>query len=500
MKPPNPSLWIATTDPTSYPPLQKGTHVDVAVVGGGIAGLSAAHLLKSAGKSVAVIESKRILHGVTGYTTAKVTAGHGLIYSEIEGKHGAEAARTYAESQTAAMELIRATVEEHAIDCDLDEAVNYVYTTDASQVDKVRNEVQAERDAGLDASFATDTPLPYEVRGAVRLDGQSQFHPRKYLLALARMIPGGGSHVFEETVVTDVSDGEPCTVTTSLGTMTAADVIIATHMPVFDRGLYFARVHPTRSYAVAGKIARTKAPAGMFISVDEPMRSLRLARYKTGHVLIIGGEHHRPGEVQDTTRFYEGLEDFGRRHFGVQDFLFRWSTQDNYSVDLVPYTGRLTRSSDHLYTTTGYGGWGMTNGTLGGMILSDLILGRDNPWAYLYDSSRIKPAESASTFIQENAKVAAHWVGDRIRSKPPLDALAPGTGAVVKSNGRTIGAYRDEAGKLSCVSAVCTHLGCIVGFNDAEKSWDCPCHGSRFALDGRVIQGPATKDLEAIDP
>ncbi len=495
------SLWIESTPDTSYAALADGLEVDVTVVGGGIAGITAALLLKRAGKSVALLDSKRILHGATGYTTAKVTAAHNIVYTTVAKKFGEEGARLYASANDAALEFIARLVEELQIECQFERKANYVYCESPDERSQVEQEVEAARSAGLAAKLVENTALPYPVECAFRLDNQAQFHPRKYLLPLAESVADDGSHVLELTRVLDVTGSDRLRVETDRGTVVARDVILASHLPFLDRGFFFAKAHPERSYAVAARIRSEQDPDGMYINISQPTRSVRTAYDEDGLLLLLGGEGHKPGGEPDTEARYRALEEFGRRHWQTESFPYRWSTQDYSPLDGVPYIGRLTRRSDHVYAATGFKKWGMTNGTAAAMIVSDLILGRDNRWAKLFDAKRVKPLASASRFIKENAAVAKHFFGDRLNGGEPvdLDRLAPGDGRLLSLGGRKTAAYRDEQGQLHTLSPVCTHMGCHVSWNPGERSWDCPCHGSRFAGEGTVIEGPATRDLEQRD-
>jgi glycine/D-amino acid oxidase-like deaminating enzyme/nitrite reductase/ring-hydroxylating ferredoxin subunit len=499
--PPHPSFWLESTPGTDYPPLARGISVDVAVIGGGITGLTAATLLKRAGKTVAVVESKRIVRGATGYTTAKVTAGHGVVYGELEEKFGAEGARIYAQANQAAIERIFQLAEDVGVDCDLERKANYVYAESQKEVDSIHQEVEAAKRAGLDAAFVSETPLPYGVAGAIRLANQAQFHPRKYLLVLAETIPGDGSHVFELTRALDVDEGEPCEVTTDRGTLRARDVIVATHLPFLDRGFFFAKTYPHRSYAVAAPIAAASAPDGMFINSGTPTRSVRTIRDGERLLIQVGGNGHKAGEEEDTPRRYDELDRFLREHWPeAGDVEYRWSTQDYMPLDNVPYIGRLRRRSRHLYTATGFKKWGMTTGTLAATILSDRVLERENEWAGLFDAKRWNVRASAATFVKERASDGFHFLAARLAraDRGSTGALATGEGAIVRVHGRKRAAYRDEAGELHVLSPVCQHLGCIVSWNPAERSWDCPCHGSRYSGDGTAIQGPTVKDLKRV--
>lgn len=497
----NLSYWISSTPSTAFPILKPNTQVDVAVIGGGILGITAAYLLKQEGLTVAVLEGDQVVRGVTGYTTAKITSSQHLIYTQLKDKFGEDGARLYGESNEAALAKMAELVEELDIDCDFERQDNYVYTESDSELGSVREEADLAASLGLPASFVTESPLPYPIKGAVRFTNQAQFHPRKYLLALANEVDGGGSFIFEKTKVLDVEEGTRCRVQTEHGDLTATDVIVATNMPFLDRGLFFTKVHPMRSYVVAGYVdAAASAPEGMYISAESPTRSIRLIRGGDRDLLMVGGEGHKVGQEEDTEACYQRLESDARRRFGLSNIDYRWSTQDTVSVDSVPYIGRMTRTSEHLFTGTGFRKWGMTNGTLAAMLLTDRIMGRDNPWAPFYDSKRLDIPQSAKEFVKENVNVAQHWVGDRVQPPgDPLDEIAPGEGTVIGRGATPVAVYKAENGELRALSAVCTHLACIVHFNNAEKSWDCPCHGSRFDLDGSVLQGPATKPLEPRD-
>lgn len=492
------SLWIETSPATSYGPLEPVVEVDAAVVGAGIAGITTAYLLKRAGLTVALLESTRLVRGATGYTTAKVTAGHGLTYARLEGALGAQAARLYAEAQARGLELVREVAAGEGIDCELEERANLVYADTAEEAARVEDEAEAARRAGLEASFVGELDLPYPVAGAYRLEGQAQFHPRKYLLPLAERIPGDGSHVFEETRVLGVEGERPLRVRTDRGELRARDVVLATHLPIVDRGLFFAKAHPARSYAVAARVSAERLPGGMYINAGSPTRSLRTARDADGPLLLVGGEGHRPGEETDTARHFAALEDFARRWFGAEEFPYRWATQDYLSADGVPYVGRLGMGTRHVWVATAFGKWGMTNGTVAAEMLADAILARPNRFASLFDARRLNLRASLPSLLRENIRVARRFLGGRLRRGEPAGAgaLAPGEGRLLTLGGGKTAAYRDDSGFLHALSPVCTHLGCHVAWNAGERSWDCPCHGSRFSGEGHVIQGPAVRDLE----
>ncbi|WP_159790347.1 FAD-dependent oxidoreductase [Sodalinema gerasimenkoae] len=494
------SFWIDSTPTSTFSPFINNLVVDVAIVGAGIAGLTAATLLKRAGKTVAVIESKRVAMGVSGHTTAKVTSLHQLIYADLIQQLGEDKARLYGESNQAAMEQVAQLVKEEQIDCDFSRQSAYTFADSPEQLSQVEAEVEAAIKLGLPASFVKETSLPFAIEGAVKFENQAQFHVRNYLLHLAETIPGNGSYLFDDTRVETVDEDSPCQVKTTKGVLKAKDVIVTTNLPILDQGLFFAKSYPKRSYIVAASIDPAKAPDGMFIGIGKHSRSLRTTPYNDGVLLLIGGESHKTGKISQTEERYLPLEEYGRTQFGIDTFDYRWSTQDMVSFDKLPYIGKLTPFNNHIYVATGFSLWGMTKGTLSAMILSDLILGKSNPWADLYDATRATPFVS-ETSIKENLDVGKHWIGDRLKglNNSSFSDVSNGEGKLLTRDWDKVAAYRDEQGSIHAVSAVCPHLGCIVNWNSAEKSWDCPCHGSRFSCDGQILHGPAVKELERIE-
>ncbi|HEX7168780.1 MAG TPA: FAD-dependent oxidoreductase [Acidimicrobiales bacterium] len=504
----NPSLWVATTThERQYLPFAPvGDDVpefDVVVVGGGITGLSTALALAERGVSVAVLEAGRLCSGVSGYTTAKVTSLHGLTYAGLLSNRGEDVARAYGAANEAGLAQVARWVETYGIDCDFSRRPAFTYTTDPAKVGDIEAEVDAATRVGLPATFTTDTELPFDVRGAIRFDGQAQFHPRAYCLALAGAITRLGGHVFEDTRVLDVdpNKGEPSEVRTEHGDARASSVVLATHLPFLDRGGFFAKAHPTRSYAMAVRLREgSTMPTGMYLGKDEPTRSVRSAIDDT--VLILGGEGHKVGEDPDTRKRYESLEGWAREHFAVESVEHRWSAQDYVPVDGTPFVGRLLPRSNVL-VATGFQKWGMSNGTAAGLMLADVIDGKENDWLVAFDSTRVKDVITSRATYKENVNaVGGHLAGDRIEtmSVPPAESLQPGEGGLVDLDGDKVAAYRSEDGTLTAVSPVCGHMGCLVAFNTAERSWDCPCHGSRYAVDGTLIQGPSVHDLDPVAP
>ncbi len=467
--------------------------MDVAVLGGGIAGITTALLLKNEGVSVAVVEARSIGGGVTGYTTAKVTSLHGLTYARLASRLGEYTARVYGEANEWGLARVAGFVEELAIDCDFRRTDAFTYAESRDDLPKIEEEVDRAARLGLPASFVEEADLPFPIAGAVRFSDQAEFHPVKYVRALAAAVDGDGCHLFEGTRALDVEEDTPCHVQTEHGVIRADHVVVATHFPFLDRGLFFARMHPERSYVVAARIAGD-TPQGMYLSTEKPAHSLRAHPGGDGELLLVGGESHKTGKGHESER-YAALERYARQRFTVESVDYRWATQDNMPVDGLPYVGRLTPLSKRIHVATGFRKWGLANGTAAARMIADAILERQNAWAEVFDPNRVNVTASAPSFAQENADVAFHFFADRLTRRSPAEGLEPGEGRIVGVGLRQLALHRDEEGRLHSLSARCTHLGCIVKWNDAERTWDCPCHGSRFGADGRVIQGPAVRPL-----
>jgi glycine/D-amino acid oxidase-like deaminating enzyme/nitrite reductase/ring-hydroxylating ferredoxin subunit len=490
-------IWVDTSEKTSYPALSEDIEVDVAVVGGGMAGLAAAFLLTKEGKKTAVLESGRIVKGVTGHTTGKLTSNHGLIYRELIDRFGEETATLYGEANQSAIQKVLEIIEELGIDCDLQQMPAYTYATDDKGKKRILDEVEAAVRCGLPASYTEDVPLPYQACGAMRFEDQVIFHPRNYLLGVARAVTDRGGRIFEKTKVEKIEEGDSgCTVTTTGGKVKAADVIIATNYPVYDPMFFFARLEPIQSYAL-GVTLDGPTPSGMFLSTEDNFHSIRPHRLgMEGEIVIIGGEQHMVGQGGDTREKYRSLEQWARGNLPVKSVEYYWTTHDTEPFDHVPMIGKLTPRTDHMYVATGFRGWGMTHTHVAAMLLADQILGRDNPWTKVYNPNRFESWVSG-----ELLKTDLHIVGTLIKGKfksypGSIEGMQNGEAKVVEIENEKTAVYKDNQGEDLAVSAVCTHMGCIVEWNPAEKSWDCPCHGSRFDFRGKVIHSPAIDELK----
>lgn len=493
------SLWNGTAPLDPRDPLAEDVRADVAIVGAGIVGVTAAYLLAQEGVPVVVLERDRMLRGVTGKTTAKVTSQHGLVYRKLVDKFGEAKARQHGDAGQAALALVRRLVAETGADAKLTDAPNHVYTTDPARVAELRDEAEVSARLGLPATFTTETELPFPVEGAVRFEAQAHFHPVRYLAKLAEKAEARGARFFERTPVLDIEDGAPCEITAEGGTVRAKHVLVATNVPVGDKAFFVTRMKAKRDYALAFPY-RGPELRGMYVNVDEPHRSVRPYAGDAGPMLVVAGEMHVVGE-REPEDHYARLEAFARQHFQVGEPAYAWSTQDYFPVDDLAFIGKHTPRAKHAYAATGFRAWGMTQGTVAAMMFRDKVLGRENPWWDLYDpfaAGRVVGDLATREFYEESGIAVRELVGQRLQRHPAED-LTPGEGQIARVGGKLVAMSKDQEGTVRVVSATCSHMGCVLSYNALESSFDCRCHGSRFALDGSVLHGPAVKPLEVVE-
>jgi len=496
------SYWSETSSRQStYATLEESIEVDIAVVGGGISGVTAAYLLAQEGFKVALIEAGELLNGTTAHTTAKITAQHDLIYDELMQKAGAEKAALYYKANSEALQFIKETIKQHKIECGYSVQDAYVYTDSEAYIIKLEKEMSAYSSLGIPGSFTDQIPLQIPAKAAVIMQDQAQFHPLQYLYELVRKFVEAGGVIYEKTTAIDVETGPLPEVITSKGhRIKCKHVVSSTHFPFFDgHGFYFSRMHADRSY-VLGIHVEDEIENGMYISAEDPKRSIRYVETsKNTSLLLIGGQSHKTGQGICTINYYEELKRFAEQHFGVKEIAYRWSAQDLVTGDKIPYIGRITESSSNVFVATGYRKWGMTNGTAAALLIRDLILKKDNVYEGLYAPSRSMSLGTIANLIVDNADVAKHLIAGKLEMahKRPED-LALDEGSVVLLHGKRAGAYKSEDGKLFLVDTTCTHMGCEVEWNNGDRTWDCPCHGSRFAINGDVMEGPAEEPLKTL--
>jgi glycine/D-amino acid oxidase-like deaminating enzyme/nitrite reductase/ring-hydroxylating ferredoxin subunit len=491
------SLWLAAaSSEEEYPGLDGDLNVDVAVLGGGIVGLTSALLLAREGASVALIEARRLGMGVSGHTTAKLSSLHGLTYDRLIRIHGEEKARAYGEANEAGIARVFSLADELQIECDLRRKPNYTFTDGQSDRESVESEAGAAMRLGLPASYTERSDLPFGIAGAVRFGDQAEFHPYRYLEGLAAALVRQGGRIYERTRA--IGLGGNAVRTDRGGSVSADHVIVATHIPIFDRGLYFARTHPERSYALAVRL-RGEVPQGMYLSATSPARSLRSVPTDEGELLIVGGESHKAGQG-DPASHYRKLQEYACERFDVDSVEYRWAAQDNVPADSLAFIGALSPLSTRVLVATGFRKWGLALGTEAAAMLTDRVVGRENQFAEVFDPARLNLRASARDLVSHNVASGWHLLADRITGRGRVGDLRPGQGKVVGAGLGQEAVCRDSDGNPHRLSARCTHLGCIVRWNGPERTWDCPCHGSRFEASGEVRQGPAVRPLERRNP
>ncbi len=496
------SVWLKTAHVPHRERLAEDAHVDVCVVGAGIAGLTTAYLLTRAGRSVMVLDDGEIGSGETGRTTAHLVNALDDRFFELERLHGEYGAALAAESHTAAIDQIEAIIREEQIDCEFTRRDGYLFVPPGDDRGILDRELAAAHRVGLRQIARVErAPLPsFESGPALRFPRQAQFHPLQYLAGLAQALERHGGRIFTKTHVTAIAGGTAPRIDTTDGRVVLARaVVVATNTPVNDRVTIHTKQAAYRTYVIGMTVPRGSVPAALFWDTSDPYHYVRVTPgVGEWDVLIVGGEDHKTGQADDTDARFARLEAWTRARFSTADEVtYAWSGQVMEPVDGLAFIGR-NPGDDNVYIATGDSGNGMTHGTIAGMLLTDLMHGRENRWATLYDPSRVT-LRASGEFAKENLNVAVQYADlvtpGEIQSP---EQVAPGSGAVLRRGVAKIALYRDEQGTVHEFSAVCPHLGCIVSWNGTEKTWDCPCHGSRFEATGRVLNGPAISGLKPI--
>ncbi len=491
------SFWHDTSQLPICKPLDRDKSFDAIIVGAGITGLTTALFLKHKGLSVAVVEAETIGAGTSGATTAHATAQCDHGYYALESEYGRETTKLIQASLTTAIDIIERLTNDLEFDCDFRRVHGYFYAETKVGSETVNRELQAARNAGLDVEIVKHVPLPFKTVRGYRLKNQARFHALKYLNGLAAAVQGKGCHIFTGTRVTKVTDGHPCKVETAAGlSMTAKHVVLATHTPLGFTPLQ-ATLVPKESFVLTATVKHLPED-GLFWDTEDPYNYTRLVDSSDGALVMIGGRDLKTAHGDEARSFAE-LERYVRERYSVKDIVHQWSAQFYEPAGHLPSIGKRP-GSQHVYVATGFSGDGMTLGTISGHMLAAQIVGTVTEWDELYRPDRLH-LTGLKAFLTETLDTAVNFIGDRINLSDAADALnlAPGNGGIVNAGGKQIAAYRDESGDLRSFSAVCPHLGCIVRWNGEQKSFDCPCHGSRFDLEGEVIEGPALKGLPRVE-
>jgi glycine/D-amino acid oxidase-like deaminating enzyme/nitrite reductase/ring-hydroxylating ferredoxin subunit len=489
------SVWDGTAREVHFPSLHDDLHVDVAIIGGGITGLTTAMILGKAGMRVAVLDAGRIGDGTTGHSTGNLYAPVDWHLYAISDKWDTDTMQAVAHSRQDAVDLVEMTVRSYGIDCQFARRPFYLFATSANhrEVETIEREYRAAIDAHLNARVVKSLPLSLHVEKALIIEGQAQFHPLNYVRGLAERLATDGCRIYENSEVMAIDDRQGL-VRTDGGQVRADHIVMATHTP---KGVFAVQMEMQvfREYGIAARLHSDTYPTGIFWSVGTK-HSIRSVESNGDRFLIVVGEKHKTGEDADAERRTYNLERFAREHFDVANVAYAWSAQQYRSADELPYIGRAG-GSQRTYIATGFASDGLTYGTLAAMTISEAIFGRESKWSDLYEPDRIEPVKAAQGSTHESADVVRHLTSEMFMQYPETFAQVPaGEGKVLEVDGEKLAVYRAEDDTLTAVSALCTHLQCTVHWNDAEKSWDCPCHGSRFTRDGMIIEGPALAPLE----
>lgn len=474
------SVWSESYKFRKREALNKDIKTDVLVIGAGIAGILTAYMLKQKGRDVVLIDAAEIASGNTKNTTAKITSQHDLIYSKLITEFGEEKARQYAKANELAIKKYKEIIEDKRIECDFEEKPAYVYSL--NEVDVLKEEVEAAKNLGIDAEFVQEVNLPFKIKGAVKFNNQAQFNPLKFLRGISNELV-----IYENTRALEIKEN---LVVTSGGNITANNIVVATHYPIMNApGYYFMKMHQERFYVLA--LENTSEIDGMYIDLNKEGYSFRTYN----NLLLLGGISHRTGENEEGGS-YDELRKVAKKLYPKAKEKYYWSAQDCMTIDGIPYIGRYSSETPNIYVATGFNKWGMTSSMVSAMIISDMILEKENDFSEIFSPRRFDLSLSINNIANDLIETAKNFIAQKVYiPSSEIEHIKNGHGGIIEYNGEKVGVYKNKDGKEFFVSTKCTHLGCQLSWNSDELTWDCPCHGSRFDYKGRLIGSPATKDL-----
>lgn len=503
------SYWLETVENKKRKKLDNDYFADVCIVGAGLTGLSTAYYLAKQGLKVIVLDKDEIGQKASGNTTAKITVNHGLIYDYLINSYGTKFAIKYFEANKQAISNIKEIIDNEKIDCDFEYQSNYIYTTDKSELKKIENEVEALNlletysTGEKYAQFVTCTDLPFKILGGVKTKNQAQFHPLKYMLGLANLVEKNGGLIFTNSLVDDIEKGEDGYISYSGDYQIKSKyLVMATHYPFINfPGFYFSKMYQVSSYAIAIE-TNNKLFDGMYINTKEPYLSFRTIKDVNRRLLIISGGNHKTGYAPESNEYYgyDYLEKEVKKLYPDCKIIYKWNTRDCITLDKIPYIGSFSHIMPNMYVATGFNKWGMTSSNVAANIIKDKILDIQNEYLEVFDSTRFKPIKNRDELKNIVRQVGKSFVTNRLKvPKEDLSHIKNDNGGIIKINGINIGVYKDKDGNVYAINPTCTHLGCLLTWNNLDKTWDCPCHGSRFDYTGKNLYDPAFKDLERYD-
>lgn len=493
------SYWVQTTQRPSFFSLENDLDTDVCIIGAGITGIMTAYMLINSGLKICLIDKGEICSGVTENTTAKITSQHNLIYKYLNDTFGENFARKYLKSNEEAIDTIEKIVKTEKIDCEFIRTDNYIYTCQDEYIQKIKDEATTIKKLGLDVELVDKINLPFKIKLGIKAPNQAKFHPLKYLYKITEILKQNKVEIYTNSRVQDIQrKGEKYQIKTNENTINSKYVVMATHYPIKNfPGLYFLKMYQDMSYEIAIE-PHNKIPTGMYISAETPTTSFRAIN---DQLLIIGGQNHKTGDTRKNLDLcYKSIETYAKEIFPSMQLNYKWNTEDCISLDKVPYIGEFSNLMPNLYIATGYKKWGMTTSHVAAKIIRDNILGIPNEYNEIYKATRMAPLKNHEEF-GNMLKQTVYSLGINKLKMPnyTYEDLKKNTGGVVEYNGKKVGIYKDNNGQMFAVKPYCKHLGCELSWNNLEKTWDCPCHGSRYDYTGKLITEPATKDLDRLE-
>lgn len=499
------SYWADSTKNIGkeYSNLSKNLEAEVCIIGGGITGASVAYYLTKEGRNVVLLEKDKVCLKTSGNTTAKITSQHGLFYKYLLESEGFEFAKKYYEANENAIRNIENIVNEENIDCDFEKQQDsYVFTQKEDEVQKIKDEVESVKKIGGNAEFTTKTNLPFSVQGAMKFQNQAQFNPRKYVLGLLNKIEeSGNGSIFEDSKVVDVKkDGDMYKVYTKNNYVRAKFVVLACHYPIINSpGFYFFKMYQSRSHAIAIE-ADADFFEGMYINSELPTKSFRTIKDGNKRFLVIVGSDYKTGADINYENINNELEKIARDMYPNCKVKYRWSAQDCISLDKIAYIGEFSKFMPNVYVGTGYKKWGMTLSNVAANIICDKIQGRENEYEDIFKATRTEPIKNIKEVENMLKQTTKSLVLEKFEIPiTEVEEIKNGEGKIINSNGKKVAVYKDENGKIYAVKPICSHLGCELTWNSLEHTWDCPCHGSRFDVNGKSIETPSINNLERIE-
>ncbi len=496
----NDNLFLNSKE--NFKNLEYDLTTDVCIVGAGIFGLTCGYYLAKQGLNVVILEKEAdIASKTSGHTTAKITSQHNLIYKYLIDSVGMEQAKQYLCANQEAIENIANIIKAENIDCNFERQDSYVYTLNENELEKIKLENEAVNSLGFNSEFVTSTPLPFDVLGAIKFPNQAQFNPIKYAYGLANAIIHNSGEIYTDTLVQNIEKEDDNFITSTITHKVKSKyVILASHYPFIDRlGYYFLKMYQSTSYVIAVDIG-SKTFDGMYINSEQPTFSYRFANFQGKKLLLVGGADHKTGSKIDLSNAYKILEGEVKKYYPDCKVLYKWNTEDCITLDKIPYIGEFSHFMPGMYIGTGFNKWGMTSSNVAANIIVDRILGRKNEYENVFVSTRLHPIKNNQELGNMIKETANSLVINKFKvPEDDLKNIENDTGHVFEYNGEKVGIYKDKDGKIFAVKPICTHLGCLLSWNNLDKTWDCPCHGSRFDYEGHQLYNPAIRDLDEVE-